>query len=348
MKAAVLENKGIINLRDIEVSETLSPDDVRIKPVSIGICGSDVHYFLEGRIGDFIVDEPMVLGHEASGVIVEVGSSVQTLKVGDRVCMEPGIPDFKSTESLNGMYNLDPAVQFWATPPIHGCMRENFIHPASLTFKMPDNMSFDEGALVEPVSIGVYSVKKAGMNPGDSALIIGAGTIGIVTALAAEASGCSKVFLADVKKEKLDFVNKHYADKIQTIDLTTEVLADVISEFSTEGVDLLFEASGNKNAFLNIADSLKPGGNMVLIGMPNDPVPLDIVSLQVKEITVKTIFRYVNTYPRAINLIASGKLEVLPLVTNRFEFTESVRAFEYASTLPPEEIKIMINMGNDN
>lgn len=344
MQAAVLENKGKINIRDIEISEKLSHNDVRIKPVSIGICGSDIHYYLEGKIGEFIVDSPMVLGHEVSGIIIEVGSSVKNLKVGDRVCMEPGIPNFMSSQSLHGMYNLDPEVRFWATPPIHGCMRENFIHPSCLTFKMPDQMSFHEGALVEPVAIGVYSVKKAEMNPGDTALIIGAGTIGIVTALAAEASGCSKVFLADVKEDKLDFVNKHYSDKIQTINISKENVTDVISQFSDEGVDIIFEASGNDKAFMNIAETLKPGGCMVLIGMPKEPILLDVISLQVKEIDIKTVFRYVNIYPRAINLIASGKLNVLPLVTKSFSFTDAIKAFDYASSLPEKEIKIMINM----
>ena len=208
MKAVVLEKKGEVSLRDIDVRDEISPDDVRIKPVAVGICGSDVHYYREGNIGDFVVREPMILGHEASGVITEVGARVKHLKVGDRVCMEPGIPNFKSTETLEGMYNLDPEVVFWATPPVHGCLRESVVHPGSLTFKLPDNVSFHEGALVEPVAIGMHSANKAQISSGDTALVMGAGTIGIVTALAAGASGCSKVFIADIKKEKLDFVGR--------------------------------------------------------------------------------------------------------------------------------------------
>jgi len=345
VKAVVLEEQGRISLRDIEVKEELHPDEVRIKPVSVGLCGSDVHYFLHGRIGDFIVNEPMILGHEASGIVLETGRNVKHLKAGDRVCMEPGIPNFNSSETLNGMYNLDPDVKFWATPPVHGCLRESVVHPASLTFKLPDHVSFHEGALVEPVAIGVYSSKKASIASGDNALVIGAGTIGVVTALAAEASGCSRVFLADIKQEKLDFVNKHYGDKITTINLQSQSIREVLDASDVNLVDVVFEASGSEKAFENITDYLKPGGTLLLIGMPAKKIPIDVVALQVKEVEVRTIFRYVNIYPRVINLIASGKLNVAPLVTSVFEFSDSLKAFEFASTLPGDEIKIMIDTG---
>lgn len=209
MKALFLDKKESLSLRDAQLPQELGANDVRIKIANVGICGSDVHYYLHGNIGNFVVKEPMVLGHEASGTICEVGSAVKDLKVGDRVCMEPGIPDYASRQTLQGLYNLDPEVRFWATPPIHGCLREAIVHPASLTFKLPDNVSFEEGALVEPLAIGVHSAKKARIAPGDTALVLGAGTIGLVTALAAVASGCSHVIVADSKQEKLDFIGKH-------------------------------------------------------------------------------------------------------------------------------------------
>lgn len=343
MKALVLERKGEISLREYDLDDRMTADDVKIKPVAIGICGSDVHYYKEGNIGDFVVKEPMILGHEASGVVTEVGANVKHLKVGDRVCMEPGIPNFKSMETLHGMYNLDPEVAFWATPPIHGCLRESVVHPGSLTFKLPDNVSFHEGALVEPVAIGMHSANKAEISSGDTALVLGAGTIGIVTALAAEASGCSKVFIADIKKEKLDFVRKHYSDRVTTVDLKSQSVEDVLAGSDVELVDILFEASGSEKAFEGIADHIRPGGTIVLIGMPSGPVPVDVVSFQAKELNIKTIFRYVNIYPRVINLISSGKLDVKPLVTSCYEFKDSVEAIEFAATLPDDEIKIMID-----
>ncbi len=343
MQAVVLEKKGKISLRDFDMDDPIGADDVRIKPSCVGICGSDVHYYREGNIGDFVVKEPMILGHEASGIVTEAGANVKELKVGDRVCMEPGIPNFKSSETLHGMYNLDPEVAFWATPPIHGCLRESFVHPASLTFKLPDNVSFHEGALVEPVAIGMHSANKAEISSGDAALVLGAGTIGIVTALAAESSGCSRVFIADIKKEKLDFVRKNYSDKVTAIDLKSQSVKEVMAEAGVDLVDILFEASGSEKAFDRIADYVKPGGTIVLIGMPGKPVPIDVVSLQAKEIQVKTIFRYVNIYPRVISLISSGKLNVKPLVTSRYDFKDALKAFEYAATLPDNEIKIMID-----
>ena len=212
MKALFLDKQDSLSLRDAALPQELGANDVRIKIANVGICGSDVHYYLHGKIGGFVVNEPMVLGHEASGTITEIGSAVKNLKVGDRVCMEPGIPDYASSQTLQGMYNLDPDVRFWATPPIHGCLRESIVHPANLTFKLPDNVSFEEGALVEPLAIGVHSVKKARVSPGDTALVLGAGTIGLVTALAAIAGGCSHVIVADAKQEKLDFIRKHFSE----------------------------------------------------------------------------------------------------------------------------------------
>ena len=344
MKALVLEEQKKLSLRDYPISETTGPDDVKVAIKECGICGSDVHYFTHGRIGDFIVKEPMILGHESSGIVLETGANVKNLKAGDKVCMEPGIPNFKSIETLKGMYNLDPAVRFWATPPIHGCLRETVVHPASLTFKLPDNVSLHEGALVEPVAIGMWAAKKARIAPGDVALVIGGGTIGIVTALAAESSGCSKVFIADIKKGKLEFINQHYGDKLETIDLNRTDIAAYLKAKGIGGVNLVFEASGSAKAYEGICGYLVPGGRMVLIGIPLEPVPLDVAAMQAKEISIETIFRYVNIYPLVISMIASGKLKVKPLITRRYPFADSIAAFEYAATLPEKDVKIMIDL----
>ena len=345
MKALVLEETKRLSLRDYPISETTGPDDVKIAIKACGICGSDVHYFTEGKIGSFIVNEPMILGHEASGVVLEAGANVKHLKAGDRVCMEPGIPNFKSEETLKGMYNLDPEVRFWATPPIHGCLRESVVHPASLTFKLPDNVSLHEGALMEPSAIGMWAAKKARISPGDTALVIGGGTIGIVTALAAESAGCSKVYIADIKKGKLEFIKEHYGDKLEIIDLNQESIADYFSKKGIHGVNLVFEASGSAKVYDNICSYLLPGGRMVLVGIPSAPVPLDVAAMQAKELSIETIFRYVNIYPLVIGMIASGKLKVKPLVTKVYPLSDSVAAFEYAATLPEKDVKIMIDLG---
>src|SRR6187549_2334613 len=193
MKSLVLERKNELTLRDFPVEEKVGPRDVRIALRTVGVCGSDVHYYQHGAIGPFVVREPMVLGHEASGIVDEVGARVTTLRVGDRVCMEPGIPDPNGRATRLGIYNLDPSVRFWATPPVHGCLRPTVIHPAAFTFRLPDNVSFAEGAMVEPLAVGMHAVSKARLAPGAVAVVLGAGPIGMVTALAAIAGGCSRV-----------------------------------------------------------------------------------------------------------------------------------------------------------
>ena len=190
--ALVLERQHELALREIDLPMEVGPRQVKIKVHTVGVCGSDVHYYTHGRIGPFVVDAPMVLGHEAAGTIVEIGRDVTHLKVGDRVCMEPGIPDPNSKASRLGMYNVDPAVAFWATPPIHGVLTPFVVHPADYTFKLPDNVSFAEGAMVEPFTVGMQAATKAGIMPGDTAVVLGAGPIGIMVAIAALAlSGCS-------------------------------------------------------------------------------------------------------------------------------------------------------------
>ena len=342
MKALFLDKTDLLSLRDEPLLQPLGDNDVRIKIVNVGICGSDVHYYRHGRIGGFVVNEPMVLGHEASGTVVETGLAVKNLKVGDRVCMEPGIPDYGSRETLRGMYNLDPDVRFWATPPIHGCLRETIVHPANLTFKLPDNVSFEEGALVEPLAIGVHAAKKARVAPGDTALVLGAGTIGLVTALAAIAAGCSHVIVADSKQEKLDFIRDHYDARFSTFNVATgDLKAHILAE---GGVDIVFEASGSPQAILSTTGFLIPGGKVVLIGMPQAPAPIDIVEAQCKEIEFLTIFRYANVYDRTIKYIASGQINVKPLITHRYDFANVENAFRFAATMPGDAIKIMIKL----
>ena len=204
MQALVLERAEQLALREFAVAERLGPRDVRVAIHTVGICGSDVHYYRHGRIGPFVVREPMVLGHEAAGTVLEVGDQVAALGVGDRVAMEPGIPDPNSRAARLGLYNLDPAVRFWATPPVHGVLRPTVVHPAAFTFRIPDSISFAEAAMVEPLAVGMHAAAKARIVPGDVAVVLGAGPIGMVTALAALAGGCSRIVIADPVAAKLE------------------------------------------------------------------------------------------------------------------------------------------------
>ncbi|TDV39089.1 D-xylulose reductase [Paraburkholderia caballeronis] len=341
MEALVLEEARRISLRPFSLPQVVGPRDVRIRIHTVGICGSDIHYYQHGRIGPFVVNEPMVLGHEAAGTVVEVGDDVHHLKPGDRVCMEPGVPDMESRASREGMYNLDPKVRFWATPPIHGCLTPFVVHPAAFTFRLPDNVSFAEGAIVEPLSIGLQAATKAGIRPGDVAVVLGAGTIGMMCALAALAGGCSRAIVCDLVPEKLDLIGS--VQGVTTVNIRGQSPRDAVAQLTDGwGANVVFEASGNEKAFDGIVDLLCPGGRLVLVGMPQKAVPLDVVALQIKEAKIESVFRYANMFPRAIQLIASGRLDVKPFISRTFPFAEGIKAFEEAASGNPNDVKVQI------
>ncbi len=302
VRALVLERQHELALRDIDLPQDVGPGEVKIAIHTVGVCGSDVHYYTHGRIGPFVVNHPMVLGHEASGTIVEVGEGVRHLKAGDRVCMEPGIPDPTSKASRLGMYNIDPSVRFWATPPIHGVLTPYVVHPADFTFRLPDNVSFAEGAMIEPFAVGMQAAAKARITPGDTAVVIGAGPIGTMVAIAALAGGCARVIVAD----------------------------------------LVFECSGSPKAWETILDLPCPGGRIVAVGLPVDPVPIDISTASTREIGIETVFRYAHQYERSIALMASGKVDLKPLISETFDFKDSVKAFERAAEGRPADVKLQI------
>ncbi len=343
MKALVLEKKGELALRDIEVSEPLGAGDVRIRIHTVGVCGSDVHYYTHGRIADYIVNAPMVLGHEASGVVVAVGADVKHLKPGDRVCMEPGVPNMSSRATKLGIYNVDPDVTFWATPPVHGVLRPEVVHPAAFTYKLPDNVSFEQGAMVEPFAIGMQAASRAGIKPGDTAAVIGCGPIGIMVALAALAGGCSKVYVSDLSAPKLEIAGQY--DGIVPVNITEQSLADrVAADTDGWGVDVVFEASGSPRAFADLFKPVRPGGVVVMVGLPVDDVVFPVSSAIAKEVRVETVFRYANVFERALDLIASGKVDLNPLITETFDFSHSVQAFERAAKGLPTDVKLQIRM----
>ncbi|NDV02386.1 NAD(P)-dependent alcohol dehydrogenase [Pseudoroseicyclus tamaricis] len=342
-RALVLEEKGRLALREIELKVEPGPGEVAIDIDTVGICGSDVHYYTHGRIGHFVVEAPMVLGHEAAGTVSALGEGVTGLSVGDRVCMEPGVPDPRSRASRLGMYNVDPAVTFWATPPIHGLLTPRVTHPAEYCFKLPDHVSFAEGAMVEPFAIGMQAAAKAGITPGDTAAVIGAGPIGIMVALAALAGGCARVIVADLSAEKLAIAAAY--DGIETVDIRERPLAETVAEATGGwGADIVFECAGAPPAYATMFDSLRPGGTAVLVGLPVEPVPFDTNAAIAREATIRTVFRYANVFDRAVALIASGKVDLTPLISATFPFEESVSAFERAAEGRASDVKLQIKL----
>ncbi len=285
----------------------------------------------------------MVLGHEAAGTIVEVGAAVTSLKVGDRVCMEPGIPDPSSRASKLGLYNVDPSVVFWATPPVHGVLTPEVVHPAAFTYRMPDNVSFAEAAMVEPFAVGLQAAVKAKIQPGDTAVVTGAGPIGIMAALAALAGGCSRVIVSDLMPEKLAIAGRYPG--VSTVNIREKNLAEAVAAATREwGADVVFEASGAPKAYDGIQTLLRPGGCLVLIGMPVAPISLDVSSIASKEIRIETVFRYANVFDRALAMIASGKVDLKPLISATFPFEDSIAAFERAAEGRPGDVKLQIQL----
>lgn len=346
MRALVLEKKGELSLRDIALPLDVGPDDVKIAIHTVGVCGSDVHYYTHGAIGSYVVRAPMVLGHEASGTVVVIGANVTTLKVGDRVCMEPGVPNMSSRATKLGIYNVDPDVTFWATPPVHGVLAPYAVHPAAFTYRLPDNVSFAEGAMVEPFAIGMQAAARARIVPGDVAVVVGCGPIGIMIALAALAGGCSRVFISDFSAPKLRIAAQYPG--IVPVNIGEQSLVDAIHTATDGwGADIVFEASGNPKAFANLFDIVRPGGAVVLVGLPVEPVDINVPAAISKEVRIETVFRYANIFDRALQLIASGKVDLNPLITGTYAFDDSIMAFERAASARPEDVKLQILMSSE-
>ena len=318
------------DIEKLEVGEAPMPrigaDDVLIKVRSVGICGSDLHYYREGAIGDFKVEFPFILGHEAAGIVEEVGENVTSLKKGDRVCMEPGVPCMKCEECLSGHYNLCKDVRFWATPPYDGVLSEYVAHPAAFTFKIPDNMSFTEGALVEPLAIGLHACNMGGVKLGQTVAILGAGCIGLVTLLAAKAYGATQIIVGDVLEKRLNKARELGAVAVNTAE--EDFAAKVMELTDGRGADVCIDCAGFSATVDSCLSSAKPAGTVIIVGLGQDRVDgFNTGIMSTKELTVKSIFRYRNLFPTAINAIAGGRIDVGTIVSHRFSFDDTINAF---------------------
>ena len=302
-------------------------DDVLIEVKAVGICGSDLHYYNTGRIGSCIVKFPFILGHEAAGVVAGVGKNVTSLKKGDRVCMEPGIPCMKCDDCLNGHYNLCKDVRFWATPPYDGCLCNYVAHPAAFTFKIPDNMTFTEGALIEPMAIGLHAANTAGVKLGQTVVIIGAGCIGLVSLIAAKDYGATKVIVGDVLDKRLAKAAEFGAVTVNTRE--KNLVEEVKALTDGKGADIVIDCAGFSETMQNAVSCAAHAATVVLVGLGGekiDGIPIEMLSN--KELTIKSIFRYRNLYPTAINAVAGGLIPIKDIVSHSFKFDESDVAFK--------------------
>jgi L-iditol 2-dehydrogenase len=300
---------------------------VLVEVTSVGVCGSDVHYFEHGRIGSHVVDSPLVLGHEASGEVVGVGSSVTRLSVGQRVSIEPGVPDFSCGQCLAGRYNLCEDMRFFATPPIDGAfaelvtVHEQFAHP------VPDALSDDAAALLEPLSVGLWACRRGAVGAGSRVLVTGAGPVGLVAAQSALALGAASVIVTDVNEHRLTMAEELGATG------AVDVSSTPVSESGLE-VDVLLECSGHPAATADALRVVAPAGHVVLVGMGADEMSLPVSRIQERELTLTGTFRYAHTWPTAIALAASGRVQLDRLVTGHYGLEQVRDALTVARTDP--------------
>lgn len=342
MKAAYLKEKMNIVVRDDRPLPVPDENQVLVKMEYCGVCGSDVHFYKEGKVGDTPAPKDFILGHEVAGTVVKTGKKVKELSPGDRVALEPGYTCGKCEFCKTGRYNLCPGVQFFADPPVSGALQEYVAHPADMCFKLPENVSTEEGALVEPLAVGMHAAAQAGVTLGNSVLILGGGCIGLVTLLASKARGASNIVVVDLFQKRLDMAGKLGAAAV--INAKEEnVAARVKCLFGEPGPDIVFETAGAIPTIQQTPYFVKPGGTICLVGMAAESmVNYNFSQIMMKEVTIKSVFRYRNLYPAAISAIAGGAVDVKQIVTHRFKFEDSNQAFHTAVANAQDEIKVVI------
>ncbi len=342
-RAAFMTALDKMEIREIPVPVP-TDKQVLVQLEYVGICGSDVHYFHSGRIGNFVVEGDFMLGHECAGTIVEVGKDVTSLKVGDRVALEPGITCGECEFCKAGLYNLCPDVVFLATPPVQGCYENYIAFPENMCFKLPDNVSTKEGALVEPLAVGIHAAKTGSVGLGDHVVIFGSGCIGLVTLLACKACGAAEVTIVDVIPKRLEFAKKLGATRVINA-AEVDAVEELLKITNGAGFEKVFECAGSPVTIGQTPFVVKRAGTIVLVGMASQPeINFNFGAIMDKEPTIKSIFRYRNIYPSAIAAISSGMIDVKQIVTHEFDFDDIQKAFEENINNKNEVVKAIIKI----
>jgi len=336
MRASVLHGIGDVRLEDVPVPP-VARDQVLVRIGAVGVCGSDVHYYREGRIGDFVVERPLILGHEAAGTIVAVGADVPSDRIGERVSIEPQRACRVCDQCKHGRYNLCRRIEFYATPPIDGAFAEFAVIQADYAFRLPDAVSLVAGALCEPLSVGVWSNRKARVGPGSSLLVAGGGPIGIIVTQVARAFGAADVIVSDPVATRRDAALRYGATRV-----VDPLLDDALDGLE---VDAFIDASGAAAAVRAGILAVAPAGRVVLVGMGADDLLLPVSRIQSRELEVTGVFRYANTWPLALDLVARGAVDLDGLVTGRFGLDDVEAALESATR--PDSLKAVVLPGGD-
>ncbi|XP_072938037.1 sorbitol dehydrogenase-like [Epargyreus clarus] len=340
---AVLHKPNDLRLEQTPIP-VINDDEVLLRMDCVGICGSDVHYWQKGACGHFTLKEPMIMGHEASGVVAKIGAKVKNLKVGDRVAIEPGVPCRYCEFCKSGRYHLCPDIVFCATPPVHGNLARYYKHAADFCYKLPDHVTMEEGALLEPLSVGIHACRRGGVAAGHNVLVLGAGPIGLVCMLAAKAMGANKVLITDLSRSRLELAKKMGADFTVQVapDANEAYMVQKVHELLGTHPDVSIDASGAQATVRLAMLATKSGGVAVLVGMGSRDVTVPLAGAVAREVDVRGIFRYVNIYPIALAMVASGQVNVKPLVTHHFSLENTLAAYEAAHR--GDGVKIMIHV----
>lgn len=343
MRKAILKVPGTMEILPAE-KPTPKDDEVMIKVEYVGICGSDVHGFEHGPyIPPKDPNQEIGLGHECAGTVVEVGSKVRKFKVGDRVCIEPGVPCCKCKFCLSGHYNICPDVDFMATQPNYKGAFVNYLcHPESFTFHLPDNMDMMEGALVEPASVGIHAALLADVKPGKKIVILGSGCIGLMTLQACRSMGASEIVVVDIMEKKLEAAKKFGAYAvINSADTDAETKCkELLGEL---GADIVFETAGAQLTASLATSLVMKGGKIMIVGTITGETPINFLKIN-REVSIQTVFRYANCYPVTIDAIASGSFDVKSMVTHIYTFDEVQKAFYESVHNKSEIIKAVIKI----
>jgi L-iditol 2-dehydrogenase len=341
MKVAVMTGARKMEWTEKDIPQP-KKGELQIKLEYVGVCGSDLHFYQDGRLGNWVPEGPLVLGHEPGGEVVEVGEGVTGFKVGDKVAIEPGVPCGQCEYCKRGLYNLCDHMSFMAIPKERdGVFSDYCVHPANMCYKLPDNVSTLEGALIEPLSVGFHAVTTSGARVGQTAFVLGSGCIGLVTLMVLKACGVSTVYVADVLDKRLAKAKEVGAAR--TFRSDKEDIVAFAKSLSGGGVDHVFETAGNTVTTLLTAKLIKKGGSVTLVGMaPSPELTYDIGSLMDKEAKLNTVFRYRNLYPTAIAAVAGGSIPLKSIVSHEYAFKDLITGVAYNVDNKQDVIKAVI------
>lgn len=348
MKAIRLYGPGDFRLDDVPVPEP-GPGQVLLQVLAVGVCGSGVHYFLDGGIGEDKVTEPFVIGHEFSARVAALGPGVSGPPVGTRVAVEPAISCGTCESCQEGHPNLCEKILFCSTPPTEGALREFITHPSDLVFPLPDSINDEEGAVLEPLGIALHAVRLAKLRPGDTIAILGSGPIGLLTLQVALVSGARAAYVTDLVSERLAMARQFGATatfRANASGYAGDPVAWIMEQTGGRGVDVAFETAWADETPAQAAEVTRRGGKVIMAGIPRENVALfPAHHCRRKGLTIKYVRRMKHTYPRAIAMVQDGLLDVQSLVTHRFPLARAAEAYQLVASYKDGVVKAIIEVG---